>query len=68
MVHTEELLALTTEGGFPFYLGWALAFRARSLLALGRAQEGLALLTQSLAELRPNEAVVIPTRDDPDSP
>ena len=58
MVHTEELLALTTEGGFPFYLGWALAFRARSLLALGRAQEGLALLTQSLAELRPNEAVV----------
>jgi len=32
-------------------MGWALAFRGRSLLALGQAQEGLALLTQALAEL-----------------
>jgi tetratricopeptide (TPR) repeat protein len=52
MVHTEEFLALTTEHGFPFYLGWALAYRGRSLIAQGRAQEGLGLLTQGLAELR----------------
>ena len=52
MVHMEEILALTTEHGFPYYLGWALAYRGRSLIALGQAQEGLALLTQGLAELR----------------
>ena len=33
----EEFLALSTEHGFPFYLGWALAFRGRSLIALGQA-------------------------------
>ena len=58
MVHIEEFLALSTEHGFPFYLGWALAFRGRSLIALGQAQEGLALLTQGLAELRATGAVV----------
>ena len=52
MVHMEEVLALSTEHGFPHYLGWALALRGRSLIALGQAQEGLALLTQGLAELR----------------
>ena len=49
--HAEELLALSTEHGFPFYLGWAIAFRGRSLTALGQAQEGLALLTQGLAAI-----------------
>ena len=58
MVHMEEILALSTEHGFPFYLGLALAFRGRSLIALGQAQEGLALLTQGLAELRATGAVV----------
>ena len=58
MVHIEEFLALTTEHGFPYYLGWALAFRGRSLIALGQAQEGLALLTQGLAELRATGGVV----------
>ena len=52
MVHIEECLALSTEHGFPYYLGFALAYRGRSLIALGQAQEGLALLTQGLAELR----------------
>jgi predicted ATPase len=51
-VHTDEVLALTTEHGFRHYMGWALAFRGRSLMVLGRAQECLALLTQGLAELR----------------
>jgi class 3 adenylate cyclase/tetratricopeptide (TPR) repeat protein len=51
-VHTDEVLALTTEHGFRHYMGWALAFRGRSLMVLGRAQECLPLLTQGLAELR----------------
>jgi tetratricopeptide (TPR) repeat protein len=54
----EESLALTTEHGFQFYLGFALAFRGRSLIALGQGQEGLALVTQGLAELRSTGAVV----------
>jgi tetratricopeptide (TPR) repeat protein len=52
MGHIEEVLALATEHGFPVYLGSALAYRGRSLIALDKAQEGLALLTQALAQLR----------------
>jgi hypothetical protein len=44
------MLAVSTEHGLPFYLGWALAFRGRSLIALGKTQEDLALLTQGLEE------------------
>jgi len=58
MVHVEELLTLTTEHRFPFYLGLGLAYRGRSLTMCGRVQEGLALLTQGLAELRAIGAVV----------
>jgi class 3 adenylate cyclase/tetratricopeptide (TPR) repeat protein len=51
-LHLEEFLVLTTEYRFPHYSGWALAFRGRSLLGLGQTDEGLALLTKGLAELR----------------
>jgi class 3 adenylate cyclase/tetratricopeptide (TPR) repeat protein len=54
----EEGIALTTEHGFPFYGGWALAFRGRSLIARGQVQEGLTLLTQGLTKLRPTGGVV----------
>jgi hypothetical protein len=57
MVHLEEMLALSTEHGLPFYLRWALAFRGRSFIALGKAQEGLPLLTQGVEELRPTGCV-----------
>jgi predicted ATPase len=50
--HTEELLALSTEHGFQLQLGYATAFRASSLIMLGQAQEGLALLTKGLALIR----------------
>ena len=50
--HIEEVLTLSTEHGFRYYLGWALALRGRSLLPLGQTREGLGLLTQGLAELR----------------
>ncbi|MFL5284016.1 MAG: AAA family ATPase [Rhodopila sp.] len=52
MVHIEEVLVLSTEHRFPYYFGLALAFRGRSLVALGQTHEGLASLTQGLAELR----------------
>ncbi len=57
MVHHEEFLALTTEHHFPL-LGWALAFRGRSLTVCGKAQEGLTVLSQALAELRPTGTVL----------
>ena len=57
VVHTEDLLALATEHGFPFYLGWALSYRGRSLIAQGQAQEGLGLLTRGLAGLRATGSV-----------
>jgi tetratricopeptide (TPR) repeat protein len=52
MVRIEELLALATGHSFSFYLGWAVAYRGQSLIAVGQAREGLALLTQGLAEWR----------------
>jgi tetratricopeptide (TPR) repeat protein len=51
-VHIDELQILATEHGFPHYLGMALVCRGGSLITLGRAQEGVALVTQGLAELR----------------
>jgi len=50
--HAKELLALSTEHGFPVHLGWATAFRGRCLTVLGQAQEGLMLLLQGLATIR----------------
>jgi tetratricopeptide (TPR) repeat protein len=58
MLHLEELLARSSEQGFAFFLGWALALRGWSLIARGQAQEGLASLTQGLTELRPTGATV----------
>ncbi|PPQ30661.1 AAA family ATPase [Rhodopila globiformis] len=58
MVHVEELLTLTTKHHFSFYFGLGLAFRGQSLTTCGQVQEGLALLNQSLAELRAAEAVI----------
>jgi tetratricopeptide (TPR) repeat protein len=52
MAHIEEVLTLSTEHGFPHYLGWTLMFRGRSLIALRQAREGLALLTQGRTELQ----------------
>ncbi|WP_158258471.1 AAA family ATPase [Rhodopila globiformis] len=58
MLHLDEVQALTTEHGFRYYLGWAQAFRGRSLIAAGQATDGLALLGQGLAELRATGGVV----------
>jgi predicted ATPase len=50
--YAEELLTLSTEYGFPYYSGWAIAFNGWSLAALGRAQQGLRLLSQGLMAVR----------------
>jgi tetratricopeptide (TPR) repeat protein len=38
VVHSEEVVALSAEHGFPHYLGWGLAYRGRSLIVRGEAQ------------------------------
>jgi tetratricopeptide (TPR) repeat protein len=50
--YVEEQIALSTKHGFSLHLGWATAFRGSSLIALGQAHEGIALITQGLAEVR----------------
>jgi class 3 adenylate cyclase/tetratricopeptide (TPR) repeat protein len=61
MVHVEEMLALTTQNGFQSHLGWARAFRGRSLLTQGMVQDSLALLTQGLTELRKTGGIACTT-------
>ncbi len=61
--HAEELLALSTEHGFPFHRASALVYRGRLLIAFGQAREGLALLAQGLAAARATGTVPhTPTR------
>jgi predicted ATPase/class 3 adenylate cyclase len=55
--HAEELLALSTEHGFPLFLGWAIALRGWGLVAQGQAREGLTLLTRGLTAVRATGAV-----------
>jgi tetratricopeptide (TPR) repeat protein len=55
--HAEELLALSTEHGFPLFSGWAIALRGRGLMTLGQAREGLTLLTRGLTAVRATGAV-----------
>ena len=61
--HAEELLALSTEHGFPFHGASALVYRGRLSIAFGQAREGLALLAQGLAAARATGTVPhTPTR------
>jgi class 3 adenylate cyclase/tetratricopeptide (TPR) repeat protein len=52
MRRIEELLALSTEHNFPFFLGMGTAWRGLSLTALWRGQEGVTLITKGLAAVR----------------
>jgi class 3 adenylate cyclase/tetratricopeptide (TPR) repeat protein len=56
--HVEELSTLSTEHGFPFFGGVATTYRGASLTQLGKAQEGLALITQGLTAVRASGAVI----------
>jgi class 3 adenylate cyclase/tetratricopeptide (TPR) repeat protein len=56
--HAEELLALSTEHGLSWYLGAAMSFRGSSLAARGKAEEGVALITQALTGVRATGSVI----------
>ncbi|HEY4043019.1 MAG TPA: adenylate/guanylate cyclase domain-containing protein [Rhodopila sp.] len=55
--HVEEFVTLVTEHDLRALSHWALTFRGFSLIERGQPQEGLALLTQELAELRASGGV-----------
>jgi predicted ATPase len=50
--HAEELVALSSEHGFPLLLGLGIIFRGWSLTALEQTQEGLTLLAKGLSIVR----------------
>jgi predicted ATPase/class 3 adenylate cyclase len=55
----EEVVALSNEHGFPTWLGWGMAYRGWSLVALRQEQEGLTLLAEGLATLRATGTVIM---------
>jgi predicted ATPase len=52
MLRAEELLALTSEHGFPFWKAWGTLHRGRCLAMVGRETEGIAQMTEGLAAFR----------------
>jgi class 3 adenylate cyclase/tetratricopeptide (TPR) repeat protein len=59
--HVEECVTLITEHNLRAYSHWVLALRGGSLIARGQRQDGLALLTQGLSELRAARGFGLPT-------
>jgi hypothetical protein len=55
---TEEILSLSSQHGFPFWLAWGSLYRGWSMAALGNAREGLVLLTKGFALHRATGAEV----------
>jgi class 3 adenylate cyclase/predicted ATPase len=55
--HSQEVVALSTEHGFPVWLGFGLLHRGWVLTALGSAEEGLTVLTEGLSVVRGTGAV-----------
>jgi class 3 adenylate cyclase/tetratricopeptide (TPR) repeat protein len=56
--HAEELLALSTEHEFSYFLGYATVFHGWSLTSLGQAREGLSELQRGLSMVRATGAVL----------
>ncbi|WP_426441987.1 AAA family ATPase [Bradyrhizobium genosp. P] len=55
--HEEELLALSTERGFPLHQGWAMGYRGVSLTLAGQPLQGLSLLEQASKTIQTTGAV-----------
>jgi tetratricopeptide (TPR) repeat protein len=55
--HAEEMATLSDEHGFPFWLAFGTSRAGQALTALGRAREGLTLITSGLSMLRATAAV-----------
>jgi len=56
--HAEEMVSLSTEHGFPYFLAWGTVHRGTALTALGHAQEGLTLITKGLSMVRATGSVL----------
>jgi predicted ATPase len=56
--YAEELVALSSEHGFPFFLGFGILYRGWCLTVLGQPREGLTLLTDGLGIVRATGAVI----------
>jgi predicted ATPase len=54
----EEMVAVSNEHGFPYWLGWGMANCGTSLVALGQAQEGHKLITEALSMIRSTGGVL----------
>jgi predicted ATPase len=57
MLRAEELLAITTEHGFPFWKAMGTLRRGWCLAMVGRATEGIAQMTEGLAAFRSTDTV-----------
>jgi tetratricopeptide (TPR) repeat protein len=55
--HAEELVSICEEHGFPHWWGWGNCSLGRSLVMLGRAQEGINSLRKGLSAVRATGAV-----------
>jgi hypothetical protein len=60
--YADELLALSTEHGFPYYLGIAIASRGSLMTELGLAQEGFSQLKEGLSMVRATGAILRTSR------
>jgi tetratricopeptide (TPR) repeat protein len=58
--HAEEVVNLSKEQGFPFWLSRGMIYLGWSLTSLDEAREGVALLTRGLAAYRATGAVIDP--------
>jgi tetratricopeptide (TPR) repeat protein len=56
--HAEEIVALSNEHGFPFFLASGTVHRGTALTALGQAQGALTLITKGLSMYRATGAVL----------
>jgi DNA-binding SARP family transcriptional activator/tetratricopeptide (TPR) repeat protein len=56
--HAEQVVALSNEHGFTYWMNMGLLAHGRSLTGLGQAQAGLALVSRGLSGLRATGAIV----------
>jgi class 3 adenylate cyclase/tetratricopeptide (TPR) repeat protein len=56
--HAEEVVALSDEHGFPYWVAYGTLQHGAALTALGQAREGLTLITRALSMFRATAVVI----------
>jgi predicted ATPase len=56
--YAEKLLAVSSDGGFPYWRAFALMVRGWSSAALRQLDQGISLLTTGLADIQASESIV----------